>query len=79
VNNLSKTFLLKNLFNSDLDKITEFMTAGLLVSRNTKTKLHKLSVTNPATENILKCKSYRTVISTIHLNDSAGDCFCTRA
>jgi hypothetical protein len=28
------------------------MTLGLLVSRNTKNKLHKISLTNPTNENI---------------------------
>jgi hypothetical protein len=36
------------------------MTAGLLVSRNTKINLHKKSVANPSLENIQRYKTFKT-------------------
>jgi hypothetical protein len=37
------------------------MTLGLLVSRNTKNKLHKISVANPTPDNIQKYKKFKAV------------------
>jgi hypothetical protein len=37
------------------------MTAGLLVSRNTKNHLHKKSVANPLPENIQRYKTFKTI------------------
>jgi hypothetical protein len=37
------------------------MTQGLLVSRNTKNRLHKLSIANPNVANIQRYKTYKTL------------------
>jgi hypothetical protein len=41
------------------------MTTGLLISRQTKAKLHKIAVTNRLPEDILKFKQYRNVFNSL--------------
>jgi hypothetical protein len=41
------------------------MTAGLLVSRTTKNKLHKMAVANPLPDIIQRYKNYKTVYSRV--------------
>jgi hypothetical protein len=45
----------------NIHKKQPFMTQGLLVSRNTKNKLHKLSITNPNVDSIQRYKTYKTL------------------
>jgi len=59
-------FPLKKIrFNKNRHKINNFMTAGLLVSRQTKNTLHKLSVADPSLPNINKCKTYKSAFQRI--------------
>jgi hypothetical protein len=51
----NRTFELKRRrFNKNINKRQNFMTRGLLVSRNTKNTLHKSFISNPSAENIAK-------------------------
>jgi hypothetical protein len=52
-------------FNKNIHKINDFITTGLLISRQTKAKLHKIAVTNRLPEDILKFKQYRNVFNLI--------------
>lgn len=45
--------------NKNIHKINKHMTLGLLTSRNTKMKLHKLALTTPTQANISKYRAYR--------------------
>jgi hypothetical protein len=53
--------LIRKRFNKNIHKKQPFMTQGLLVSRNTKNKLHKLSISNPDVTSIQKYKTYKTL------------------
>jgi len=53
--------LIRKRFNKNIHKKQPFMTQGLLVSRNTKNKLHKLSITNPNADSIQRYKTYKTL------------------
>ncbi len=44
------------------------MTKGLLISRNNKNQLHKLSLSNPTDHNITKYKSFRNMYNTVFCN-----------
>jgi hypothetical protein len=48
-------------FNKNFHKKQLFMTQGLLVSRNTKNRLHKLSISNPEAATIERYKTYKTL------------------
>jgi len=48
-------------FNKNFHKKQLFMTQGLLVSRNTKNRLHKLSISNPEPATIQCYKTYKTL------------------
>jgi hypothetical protein len=57
-----QTFPLKRKrFNKNFNSINKFMTAGLLISRKTKEKLHLLAVSNPLPMNINSYKTYKSV------------------
>ncbi len=47
-------------FNKNIHKRHPFMTQGLLISRNTKNKLHKKAMADPNPLNILNYKRYKT-------------------
>jgi hypothetical protein len=53
--------LKRKRFNKNFNGINKFMTAGLLVSRRTKDKLHLLAVSDPLPMNINKYKAYKSV------------------
>jgi hypothetical protein len=53
--------LKKKRFNKNIHKKNAFMTLGLLTSRNTKNKLHKISVADPSEGNIQRYKLYKTL------------------
>jgi hypothetical protein len=53
--------LVRKRFNKNIHTKNPFMTLGLLVSRNTKNKLHKISVANPTLENKEKYKKFKSV------------------
>jgi hypothetical protein len=48
-------------FNKNKHKINNFMTNGLLISRNTKKILHRASVSDPSAANLQKYKNYKTI------------------
>jgi len=48
-------------FNKNIHKKQNFMTRGLLISRNNKKLLHKSSIAFPTVENIQKYKNYKTL------------------
>jgi hypothetical protein len=48
-------------FNKNVHKLQNFMTNGLLVSRNTKNVLHKTSIADPTDANIKKYKDFKTI------------------
>ena len=56
---------IKSCFNKNLHKICNFMTNGLLVSRTTKIKLHKISIQHPTQANISKYKKYRNTFNSL--------------
>jgi hypothetical protein len=47
-------------------KKNPFMTFGLLTSRNTKNKLHKLAVSEPTDENVQRYKRFKAVYFRVH-------------
>jgi hypothetical protein len=51
--------LKRQRFNKNIHKKNPFMTLGLLVSRNTKNKLHKISLTNPTDNNNQRYKKFK--------------------
>ncbi len=51
--------LKRQRFNKNIHTKNPFMTLGLLVSRNTKNKLHKISLTNPTDDNIQRYKKFK--------------------
>ncbi len=58
----NRTFELKRRrFNKNINKRQNFMTRGLLVSRNTKKTLHKSSISSPSAETIAKYKNFKTI------------------
>ncbi len=58
----NRFFHLKRLrFNKNKHKIHNFMTNGLLISRNTKKILHQASISEPSALNIQKYKNFNTV------------------
>ncbi len=59
----NRTFELKRRrFNKNINKRQNFMTRGLLVSRNTKKTLHKSSISSPSAETIAKYKTSKQFI-----------------
>jgi hypothetical protein len=48
-------------FNKNIHKKNPFMTFGLLTSRNTKNKLHKVAVSEPTEENVQRYKRFKAV------------------
>ncbi len=65
-NNYNATFerrfpLRRVRFNRNIHKLQNFMTNGLLVSRNTKNVLHKTSIADPTDANIKKYKAFKTI------------------
>jgi hypothetical protein len=60
--NYNRIFKLKQTrFNKNIHKIQKFMTAGLLISRNSKKALHLQSISDPSAANIQKYKNYKSV------------------
>ena len=55
----------KKKFNKNFHKINDFMTGGLLVSRNTKNKLHKKSIAEPSEINVRNYKTYRNLFNKV--------------
>jgi hypothetical protein len=53
--------LRRTRFNKNVHKLQNFMTNGLLVSRNTKNVLHKTSIADPTDANIKKYKDFKTI------------------
>jgi hypothetical protein len=53
--------LTKKLFNKNIHKRHPFMTQGLLISRNTKNKLHKKAIAAPSLQNVQTYKRYKTL------------------
>jgi len=54
--------------NRNVHKLCNYMTAGLLKSRITKNKLHKIAINEPTNENCLKYRQYRNLYNTILRN-----------
>jgi hypothetical protein len=52
-------------FNKNIHKKNPFMTLGLLTSRNSKNKLHKISIAEPTGANIQKYKQFKTLYSRV--------------
>jgi exonuclease III len=58
----NRTFELKRRrFNKNINKRQNFITRGILVSRNTKQNLFKKSISSPSVENIAKYKNFKTI------------------
>jgi hypothetical protein len=53
--------LMRKRFNRNKHKINNFMTNGLLISRNTKKILHRTSISDPSAANIQKYKNFKTI------------------
>ena len=51
--------------NKNIHKTQNFMTQGILKSRETKNRLHKTAIMTPTDENILKYKTYKTAYQKI--------------
>ena len=61
-----KCFPLENKrFNKNIHKIQTFMTKGILKSRATKLKLHKIAIVNPSIENGNNYRIYRNLFNKI--------------
>ena len=52
-------------FNKNFHKICNYMTQGLMVSRRTKIKLHKIAIHSPSHLNNSNYKKYRNLYNTI--------------
>jgi hypothetical protein len=52
-------------FNRNIHRVNGYMTAGLLISRTTKNKLHKTAICFPLPENVTKYKNYRNLYNTL--------------
>ena len=50
---------------TNLHKISDFMTGGLLVSRKRKLELHKLAILNPSQVNLEKYKKFRNLFNSL--------------
>ena len=50
-------------FNKNIHKISNFMTTGLLISRNTKLKLHKVALTDNVQFNWQQYRTYRNIFN----------------
>jgi hypothetical protein len=57
--------LIYKKFNRNVRKVNNYMTAGLLVSRQNKNKIHKIAATNPSTDNVSKYTVYRNMYNKI--------------
>jgi len=57
--------LKKRRFNKNVHKLQNFMTNGLLTSRNNKKILHKTSIAFPTVENVAKYKNFKTVFQRV--------------
>ena len=57
----------KSKFNKNIHAKQSFMTKGLLVSRGTKSKLHKKYLNDPCPINKLKYITYRNLYSSIYV------------
>jgi len=53
--------LKRTRFNKNIHKKQNFMTRGILISRNTKKVLHKSSIAFPTAANVQKYKNYKTI------------------
>lgn len=51
--------------NRNVHRLNGYMTAGLLISRSTKNKLHHTALTDPSPMNITKFKFYRNLYNTL--------------
>ena len=57
-------FPLKKInLNRNIHSINDFMTKGLLTSRSTKNKLHKILLKDPTEQNLTKYKTYRNLFN----------------
>jgi hypothetical protein len=52
-------------FNRNKHKVEQWITNGLLISRKTKIKLHKIFINRPSADNISRFKNYRNLYNTI--------------
>ena len=50
-------------FNKNVHRISDFMTTGLLISRSTKLKLHKVALTDNAPFNWIQYRTYRNIFN----------------
>ncbi len=57
--------LKRKRFNKNIHKKNPFMTLGLLTSRNSKNKLHKISIAEPTGANIQKYKQLKSLYSRV--------------
>jgi hypothetical protein len=57
--------LKRKRFNKNIHKKNPFMTLGLLTSRNSKNKLHKISIAEPTGANIQKYKQFKSLYSRV--------------
>ena len=55
--------LVTSRFNKNVHKISDFMTTGLLTSRTTKIRLHKLALANNTHDNWTKYRTYRNIFN----------------
>jgi hypothetical protein len=51
--------------NNNTHKINSFMTQRLLISRNNRIRLHKLSLVNPSEPNVSKYRTYRNMYNSV--------------
>jgi hypothetical protein len=56
---------IKGKFNKNFHRKNNFMTAGLLISRGRKLKLHKTAICDPSLENISAYKAYRNLFNKV--------------
>jgi hypothetical protein len=65
-NQFSTSFpLTKVRLNRNVNKVNDYMTTGLLVSRSNKNQLHKISITNPTPANMTKYKVFRNIYNSL--------------
>jgi hypothetical protein len=57
--------LSRRKFNRNRDKINEFMTLGVMISRRRKNYLFKKQLSNPTTDNINLFRSYRNIYNSV--------------
>jgi Reverse transcriptase (RNA-dependent DNA polymerase) len=55
----------RKMFNKNHHKINDFITSGLLMSRGTKNRLHKIAINDPTSENLLAYKKFRNLFNSL--------------